>query len=147
MRPPLAVLLLLALFSRPAASQLIGRARVDPRMRVRVTAPRVASEPMVGTYLSADGDTLRLLATEGMPKLAVPVTAVQRFEVSEGRARVRWARRGALAGLVFGLVLGATNDDGAVFISGLLFAPPAGAVAGALMAPERWRDAPIDVPR
>jgi hypothetical protein len=116
-------------------------------MRVRVTAPRVASEPMVGTYLSADRDTLRLLTTEGSPQLAVPVTAVQRFEVSTGRTRLKWARRGALAGLVFGLVLGATQDDGAVFISGLLFAPPAGAVAGAMMAPERWREASLDAPR
>jgi hypothetical protein len=141
MRLAILAVILCALVPGKASSQLIA-SQLSSGQRVRVTAPSVARGPVVGTYLSAASDTLRLLAGGGGARLAVPFGAVQRFEVSDGRARGTWAKRGALAGLGLGLaVLGAgDSSEGLMY---LILAPPLGALAGALIAPERWSHASL----
>lgn len=143
MRLAILAVLLSAVIPRDAAAQWIA-SQLSSGARVRVTAPRIVPEPVVGTYLSAAGDSVRLLAAGGGVRLAVPIAAVERFEVSDGRARGKWAKRGALVGLGLGLAAASAGDsDEWSNLGFLILAVPSGALAGALIAPEQWHHASL----
>lgn len=140
MRLALLAILLSAVIPRDARSQLIA-SQISSGDRVRVTAPSVVPEPVVATYLSAADDTLRLLAAGGGVRLGVPIAAVERFEVSDGRARGKWAKWGALLGLGVAVIAAQSGDSNDWSGLGYVIAgPPVGALAGSLIAPEQWRN-------
>ena len=145
-RHALSLLVLLATVAAPAD----GRAQHPQRpsgLRVRVTAPTAFAKPFVGTLGDHSGDSLSVAMGAGGARVVIPRAAVRQLEVSEGRARWRYAVLGGVLGLVGGAVIGAaaasSPEDpyaalGGLIVGGLLGAP-AGAVTGAVVAPERWR--------
>jgi len=138
------ILLVLGLSPTMAAAQWAGP--LGAGTRVRVTAPSIVPEPVTGVFLSAERDSIRMTAHEGGFRMAIPMATVQQLEVSDGRARGRWARWGALAGAIGGTLIGGSGGSGTDHaaddwgrVGGLLLGAPLGAVAGAVLAPERWR--------
>lgn len=144
------LLLALVLGSTPAHGQLLARP-ITSGEPVRVTAPSVAAAPIRGAFLSGERDTIRVATAGGSLIVGVPFSAVERLEVSRGRDRKRWAVIGAGAGGVAGLLLGALSASGSsgsldqswAPLGGLIFGIPVGAVVGAIVAPERWREHPV----
>ena len=82
---------------RAAAEQPEG---VAPGDRVRVAAPQLWREPVVGRLLDVGPETLSLELPGGNGPEAIPRSAVTRLEVSRGRKSQ--AGRGALVGLAIG---------------------------------------------
>lgn len=114
---------------------------------VRVTAPSVLPDRMTGSFISSARDTLRVAGRSGNLHYALPYSAVERLEVSGGRQRMKWMwigmATGAIAGpLIGGMTAGDDTQDAEAWgrLGGLLVGLPVGAVGGALLAPERWRD-------
>lgn len=154
MKLALAVVLASVIGSTTADGQLYARP-LGSGEHVRITAPELAAAPIRGAFLSAERDTIRVATAGGSLILGVPYSAVQRFEVSRGRARMRWAMMGAGAGAIAGMLLGAMSasggsgslDESWAPLGGLVAGIPIGAVVGALVAPERWRDHPVPLLR
>ncbi len=121
MRPTFTTLGLLSIISvAPLAAQ------ADPGIpvgtRVRITAPdttQTAERPgdarrltLVGELVAISDSTISLRNDATSDELTVPLSRVQRLEVSAGSNRGPSAGKGALIGLVLGGVLGfATGDD------------------------------------
>lgn len=113
-----------------------------------MTAPSALPERLKGSFISATGDTLRMAGRSGSLHYAFPFSAVERLEVSSGRQRMKWMWIGLATGAIAGPLLGGVlADDGNTQdseawgrLGGLLVGVPVGAVAGAVLAPERWRD-------
>jgi hypothetical protein len=145
----LAVLLLATVGAQAAAAQ------VSPGSRVRV---RIDSPPpphvVIGTVQSIDADTLAL-APEGNGAVEhIPVSAIGQLEVSRGRDVVAshvliGAGLGALAG---GAVAAATSScasgewfclKGLAIMGGVVLGGGVGAVVGALIKGEKWRNVPL----
>lgn len=154
MKIALAVVLALVIGSAAADGQLYARP-LGSGERVRVTAPELAAAPIRGTFLSAERDTIRMATAGGSLIVGVPYASVQRLEVSRGRDRVRWALMGAGAGAIAGMLIGAMSASGGsgsineswAPLGGLVAGIPIGAVVGAVLAPERWRDHPMTLVR
>jgi len=148
---------LLACACAPAAAQ--GAPSRDLRglgvsagSRVRVMAPVVMPEPMVGTVAALTADSLLLTRAPGA-RLQIDSRYVQALQVSAGRSRFAWALKGAGVGLLVGGVVGAramaeVDDSGlgalAGFVVGMIVGTPLGAGVGAAAAPERWT--PVRLP-
>jgi len=139
------ILLALALCPTMAAAQWAGQ--IDAGTRVRVTAPSIVPQPVVGAFLSSERDSIRVRAEDGKFRVAIPMARVQQLEVADGRSRGRWARWGAVAGAIGGTVIGGLGGSGTTRpaddwgrVGGLVLGVPLGALAGALLAPERWRE-------
>lgn len=159
MRTLLHVLVLLACACGPAAAQdapsrdLRGLG-VSAGSRVRLTAPAVAPQPMVGSVAALTADSL-LLTRGGGARLQIDARQVQSLAVSAGRNRWGWALRGAVVGLLAGGVIGAraagSGDETGLaafagFVAGVLVGTPLGAGVGAVAAPERWTPVPLPPP-
>jgi len=71
-----------------------------PGSRIRVTAPGVLGERLVGQFLSLDGDTLRVQPKGKTEAVVIPRTFITRLELS-GRPSRRG--KGAMVGLLVGL--------------------------------------------
>jgi uncharacterized protein YcfJ len=115
--------------------------------RIRVTAPSLSTDPIVGRLLLYTTDSLLLAAGDGEVRMRVPMSLVRTVEVSEGRDRLDWAVKGAGIGLVAGILIGGAafahseaNSLASVAggIAGGVIGAPLGGVVGALAAPERW---------
>ena len=126
-----------------AAQVMVPRYGVSAGTRVRVTAPDITYKPFVGRVSMMNSDTLYL--AQQSAQIRIPVAAIKGFEISEGRARWKWAVAGGLIGMVGGGAIGVLamdrNDGIAQFIGmvgGALLGAPTGAVVGAIAAPERW---------
>ncbi len=133
---------------RPADLRGLG---VGVGSRVRLTAPVIAPDPMVGRVAGLTPDSL-LLERGGGARLQIDSRQVRALSVSAGRNRWGWALRGAGIGLLAGGVLGGwsvgAHDDTGVggfvgFLAGAIVGAPLGAGAGALAAPERWIALPL----
>ncbi len=138
--------------------------KITPGTRVRVSAPAVAKNRIVGTVVSVDSTRIVLQATPSTdhqpPPLTVPWAAMQRLELSQGR---KWsggrtaagAGIGLLAGALVGAGIGAVapspsfdEDDGqavSALVGGIVGAGSGlvlGAIIGALPH-ERWQMVPL----
>jgi hypothetical protein len=175
MRTILAALLLLACAFAPAAAQVpvpapapgsappsgYDASRNDLRgmgvgegSRVRLTAPVISPEPMVGRVAGLTRDSL-LLSRGGGARLQIETRQLRSLSVSAGHNRWTWALAGAGVGLLVGGVAGGTagghgDTSGfgglAGFIAGVLVGTPVGAGVGAAVAPERWTPVPLPHP-
>ena len=76
--------------------------------RVRVEAPLISREPMIGSFIRASQDTLIILSERGR-EVRMPVSSVENFEVSIRRSR------NTTKGMLIGLFL-----MGAYFFPGIL---------------------------
>ena len=120
-----------------------------------------AGESRTGVLVGRDAEQLTLQVGGKEPPVLIPLRQVTGLSVSEGRGRRKAALIGGLVGLAAAgtLVLsgasgvGCGPDDSECFCSGqgcveafLLIGIPAaglGAATGALVAPERWREVPV----
>ncbi|SRR6266566_692982 len=126
---------------------------VAPGDRVRLVAPPVSQERLIGTVLSRRADTLVLHVPDAAAQVAVPLAAIERLEVSRGR------HGHAFAGFAVGFLVGAAAEgvayancqgllcphrDGAglAVTTGLLLGLP-GLVIGALIRSEDWERVPL----
>jgi hypothetical protein len=131
---------------------------VAPGDRVRVTVPAVQPEPLVGTVVEIDRYVC-FIAREGYTDpLGLPLTSIEKFEVSRGRKSN--ILKGAGLGVLFGFAAGAviitaacavdpcpwTTAEGVVGAGtigaglGLLI----GVSAGASSSGELWEPVPLD---
>lgn len=105
--------------------------QIVPGTRIRVTAPTVASDRLVGTAMSLDVDTLVMKAEDWAAPLTVPIASVTRLDVSRGKvSRGKNALKGAGIGLLVGgaggyVVEASVEGDQAI-------APIVGAIGGAV---------------
>jgi hypothetical protein len=132
--------------------------QADSGARVRVTTSHRDQRPWVGTLLSADGDSVRLIASANRRRVVVPTDSVVRMERSSGRRSQtgHGAAVGALVGGATGLVLGllaSSEEDSFVEIGPgevagvtLFFAAAGGglgALIGAASHRDRWEPMPL----
>jgi hypothetical protein len=136
---------------------------VEAGSRIRVTAPTVGADELVGMCVEVDATRLRVQAEEQASPLTISLTDVTRLEVSQGRKSNALAGLGIgfLGGAAIGAVLGsaAGREEGgpetlctgdktecAVFgaaVGGVAFGA-IGAGIGALAKTERWEEVPLD---
>ncbi len=139
----------------PSAGHPAPHARpvVAPGARVRVTAPLMAPEPLVGTVLKLDADTIFLTGVAlRRGKVAVPVASVKRLEVSRGRSSL--ALQFAVIGFIAGAWIGANAvenqsfysiDEPLATLAGVaVVGGVAGAVVGSAIGSEQWEVVPLD---
>ncbi len=102
-------LLLVALLG--PTSELGAQDVLAPGARLRLTAPAIARERMVGRLISEDADSLRLEVGTGV--ITLPRESVTKVEISHSRSRrAHGARLGLLVGAVAGAALGyAMGED------------------------------------
>ena len=74
---------------------------VEPDAKVRVTAPSISSDRLVGTLLEVSADSYVLEAEGWDSPLAVPFASVTSLEVSQGEKGWGW-KKGALVGFLGG---------------------------------------------
>lgn len=135
-----------------AASSLQGQAGPATGSRVRALAPSVSTERLVGTVAAATMDSLLLSVAGGGAVLRLDKAAIESMQVSRGPSRLRWAVLGTGVGMLGGMIIGGamgSHEDPNGFgglvgmIGGAVVGAPVGAVAGALLAPDRWVDYPL----
>jgi hypothetical protein len=128
------------------ATPMLGQEPVlEEGVRVRVTAPALSEEPLVGTYWGIQDDGSLLL---GENRWAIPSTYLTEVEVYVGTEGNFWrgAAIGAISGAVVGTLVGLTwpgpSDFGHVAAGFLVGVPLGGLVGGgvgALVSTDRWR--------
>lgn len=145
-------LLILPFVVSAASAQFSNRIGLATGTRIRVVATSIFPERTTATVLAVQSDTIVMARAGGAVSLAVPVSDIQKLEISDGRSRFTWAALGAVAGLFAGGILGGFaggHDDpsglGATagFLAGAILGIPGGAVIGGLAAPERWINYPL----
>jgi hypothetical protein len=144
-----------ALLASPSADLLAQAAPPPIGARVRVTAPPLSRDPIVGRLVRVEHDTLWIDTGSGRPVTAIPGAASLRLEQSRGRRS--YALVGGLigAGVGAGLTLlfldgfcGGDNlcDGDEEVRAALVFGVPAaaaGTLVGALIHRERWEVVPV----
>lgn len=151
--------LLLGIASTMAAQDTSVSAIAYPlRQRVRVVAPRLSSNPIVGRVASVDSLQLSLTVTSKGSILDIPLADVTALGASGGIDRAKGARRGALVGLAiggwffadsYGEIRGSDYLGIGTLALGLVsfgITPAIGALAGFGLAPERWDALPLRSP-
>lgn len=73
--------------------------------RVRLSTATVKNT--VGVVSRSTPDSLTLLSTSGEGRITVPVSAIEKLEVSEGKSAVQGAKKGAAWGGTLGAIFGA----------------------------------------
>lgn len=139
----ISVLFILLLHATPLQGQAGIGLGLSERDRIRVLTH--AGERTAGTLMLVADEWIRLRSVRDLVR-EVPLTNVERLEVSLGRRRVLGTLMGAGAGLLGGVLVGAalsSMDRGGgganmAVIGVPLIAIPAGAVLGAYMAPHRY---------
>ena len=131
--------------------------RIERGDLVRVESPRLQANPVVGTFDSADAESLLFVPASGHGLIALALHEISTLEISRGRPRRTWW--GALAGAVVFGALGAYAGSQAtsgsfaadeVYTAGvaIAFAIPGaglGALAGAFIrGDERWERVSAD---
>jgi len=128
-------------------------APVSPGTRVRIVAPSVARDQLVGTIRATGKDTLVLDVADRASPFALPFARVETLEVSRGRHShtLQGLGVGFLIGAVVGAAAGSSCEGdwvcpgpaGGALVLGVVAAVP-GAVIGALARSERWESVPLD---
>lgn len=151
-RAATSLLLLLLLAPAALAAQTDNSRLLRPDARVRVRLLPEPADWTVGRVATIGGDTLVL---RDAAVAAIPLSTVERLEVSRGRARMKWTLLGMGAGMVAGIVYSrAVNEDDPADIGGVQGAADGvantilgmlmGGGAGYILAPERWT--PVALP-
>jgi hypothetical protein len=118
-----------------------------PGIRIRVTAPGLSDEPLVGTLTALEQDALSLRPEGRLEPVRIPRTAVTKWEMSQGlQANTgKGAAFGFLGGAAVGAGLAASEWDGieapliyAAFIGAA--GAGVGALLGALYRTEKWKE-------
>ncbi len=140
---PLAVLAFTPLTSTTAQEQ----PPVESGARIRVTAPSVFSDRIVGTVVSWESEQLVLDTLRGT--LTFPIDSIVKLEISRGKRS--YVAEGAGIGLVVGGISGYlacgpafTCDKRA--LAAAIFAVPGvvlGAIVGAGVSPTIWEEVPV----
>ena len=139
--------ILVALAAAPAAAQGVDSTRI------RMTPADSRLDPIIGTTVSNDGQTIRLVPSGRTDTVAYSIGAIDKLESSLGR-RSNFGR-GALIGGVTGLTLGsllallASDEPGTEMVSpvgaaastGLMGVLLGGAI-GVFSQSERWTASP-----
>lgn len=115
--------------------------------RLRITAPGVSTQPVVGTLVEMNEREI-VLSLSGSDHKTIPRSELARVENSDGRRGhgKKGALIGAVTGLAFFVVAAATDDSGEGSVSsglilGSIFTGATaltGAVIGASIRTERW---------
>ena len=134
---------------------------IETGSRIRVTAPALGVDKLVGTSVEADATRIRVQADDQAAPMTISLTDVTRLEVSQGRKSnaLKGLGIGALIGAPIGAVLGVLASEGsgenlctgttvacaavgaaAVGVAGALV----GLGVGALIKSERWEEVPLD---
>jgi len=130
---------------------------IETGSRIRVTAPALGVDKLVGTSVEVDATRIRVQADDQAAAMTISLTEVTRLEVSQGR------KSNALAGLGIGFLGGAAigglvamqfdeeggdSSQGQYFLFGAVVGGAAfgaiGAGIGALVKTERWEEVPLD---
>jgi len=140
---PLAVLVLTPLTSTTAQEQ----PPVESGARIRVTAPSVFSDRIVGTVVSWENEQLVLDALRGT--LTFPIDSIIKLEISRGKKS--YVEEGALIGLLVGGLSGYLGCGRAIkpcdkrALAAAILAVPGvalGAIVGAGVSPTIWEEVP-----
>ena len=139
----LAVLALTPLTSTTAQEQ----SPVESGARIRVTAPSVFSDRIVGTVVSWESGQLVLDALRGT--LTFPIDSIIKLEISRGKKS--YVEEGALIGLLVGGISGYLGCgrvikpcDKRALAAAILAVPGVvlGAIVGAAASPTIWEEVP-----
>ncbi len=143
---PLAVLAFTPLTSTTAQEQ----SSVESGARIRVTAPSVFSDKIVGTVVSWESEQLVLDALRGT--LTFPIDSIIKLEINRGKKS--YVEEGAGIGLLVGGISGYLACGRAFpvricdkrVLVGAIFAVPGvvlGAIVGAGASPTIWEEVPV----
>ena len=121
---------------------------VESGARIRVTAPSVFSDRIVGTVVSWESEQLVLDAPRGT--LTFPIDSIIKLEISRGRKSK--VAVGAGIGLLFGGISGylacgpVVTCDKRILLAAIFAAPGAalGAIVGAGASPTIWEEVPVN---
>jgi hypothetical protein len=136
-------LVILALSASGAAHADAPDAALPAGQRVRVSAPGVSENALVGSVVASDERQLTIRVAQRTEPVTVPRSGITKLEVSDGRhSRGIGATIGAVSGALVGLAVGSRAnwftqqaEAGGAAIGALL-----GAGIGAAIPPaERWR--------
>ncbi len=144
---------------------------VQSGSRVRITAPGIQSEQLVGSVSAIRGDTILLKLDATEEERAVSLRSLERIELSVGEKRhtLEGLLIGTGAGVLLGFLAsrGAEDDDpsgcfnlgwgggcfnpgltagekrGLAVIGGGFFFGGVGAIVGALTKSDRWQEVPL----
>lgn len=131
--------------------------------RVRVSAPSVSEDPLVGTVLVMDSDSC-VIDVEGRYKpVAVPLTSLESVEVYRGQRS--FAAQGAAGGAIGGGIIGVglaikvchdwdacrwDNENKTLLVTvvagvgGAVLGAGLGALVGAFSKTDSWEELPLD---
>ncbi len=158
----MSVFLLALVLASPSVAVAAQQTPVTPGARVRISAPSVAENPLLGTVVALPADTLIVDAPGYADPLALPLASVARLEVSQGQESrtLKGAGIGSLIGAGAGLASAAiacaiTGDcdsgdpyTGLVYLSLGVLGAAAGALTGAIIGStkevDRWVDVPLE---
>lgn len=115
--------------------------------RARLSAPSLASGPIVGAVVSLGTDSVVLSIAGDAPPIRVPRSAITQMDLHMGRQSnlIGGAVVGAVAGGIVGVIAGASCDGGwgcpGPLLGGAVMAgvfAPVGALIGAFSSSDRW---------
>ena len=144
--------LLLVLFDDLVAQ---GKQLIIPNARIRVSAPIVSTNPIPGTVVTFEADTIMLMTEGQSTPLAIPVEIIKSLEISRGRKSMvgngclYGTLTGAVTGVVFTYLIGRGGDENDYWPEYIV--PPfaglgllTGTVIGALWRAEQWEEVPLE---
>jgi len=136
---------------------------IETGSRIRVTAPALGIDKLVGTSVEADATRIRVQADDQASPMTISLADMTRLEVSQGRKSnaLKGLGVGALIGAPIGAVLGylaspEQSSGEAVCTGSTVSCVAVGAAAvgvtgalvglgiGALAKSERWEEVPLD---
>lgn len=144
----LAGVLCVALLLQPGSARAESEAPA-PGTRVRLTAPELSDQPLIGTLTALETDAVSLSLDGQTEPTTVPRDAITKWELSRGKHSNRG--KGALIGLATGVVVGVTigalfpmeDFEDSATVGGISFGA-IGAGIGALIGwghkTERWEE-------
>jgi len=133
----------------------VSAQELAPNMRVRVSAPTVASKRIAGTITAVEPSVLIIQAAN--ERIVIPRDAITAIDLNTQRGRKwRGAGRGALVGVLAAVVLGTVSEitDGEggfidipiwayVTVYGMVTVPVGAGIGAAVADGEHWSPMPV----